>query len=60
MVHFDVLLEDLGPLGLSQIILLLMLCYYNISFGVNAIATVFIAYTPEFRCVVFLFSFDLC
>ena len=49
MVLFGVLLEDLGGFGLSQIILFLMLCYYHISAGMNDLATVFIAYTPNYR-----------
>ena len=49
MFLFDVLLDDIGGLGLSQILLILMLSYYNISAGMNAIATVFIAPTPEYR-----------
>ena len=49
MVLFDVLLEDIGALGLAQIILILLYSFYNISGGMNALATVFIAYTPDYR-----------
>jgi len=50
MIMFDVLLDDIGKLGLSQILLILLYSYFNISGGMNALATVFIGYTPDYRC----------
>ena len=49
MIMFDVLLDDIGKLGLSQILLILLYSYFNISGGMNALATVFIGYTPDYR-----------
>lgn len=49
MIQYDVLLEDLGGFGTSQIILVFILCYFNISAGMNTLATVFIAHTPHYR-----------
>ena len=51
MIEFDVILEDLGGAGLSQIVLVLILNYFSAIVGFNALATVFIAYKPDFRLV---------
>ena len=49
MIQFEVLLNDLGEFGLAQIILFVLLTSSNISGGINALATVFIAYEPDYR-----------
>lgn len=56
MIMFDVLLDDIGKLGLSQILLILLYSYFNISGGMNALATVFIGYTPDYRWEYVYFS----
>jgi len=51
MINFDVLLDDLGAFGLSQILIVLMLSYYQIAGGMNSLASVFIQHSPDsFRC----------
>ena len=56
MINYDVLLEDLGSFGISQILIVLMLCYYNIAGGMNSLATVFIQHSPDtFRFDNYLF-----
>ena len=49
MIQFEVLLNDLGEFGLAQIILFALLSFSSISGGINALATVFIAYESDFR-----------
>ena len=49
MIQFDVLFKDLKEMGLAQVIIVLLLCYQNICGGINALATVFIAYEPDLR-----------
>ena len=49
MIQFDVLFDDLGEMGLAQFIMFLMLSYFNVTFGINSLATVFIAYVPSSR-----------
>ncbi|XP_078493967.1 organic cation transporter protein-like [Ciona intestinalis] len=50
MIQFDVLLNRLGGAGLSQVIIFVLLSYFNVPGGFNALATVFIAYVPDSRC----------
>nr|XP_009861187.2 organic cation transporter protein-like [Ciona intestinalis] len=50
MILFDVLLKRLGGAGLSQVVLSFLLGYYNVTSGINGLATVFIAYEPDSRC----------
>ena len=47
MINYDVLLDDLGAFGLSQILIVAMLCYYHIPGAMIAIAPVFIQHNPE-------------
>ena len=49
MIQFDIILEDIGEIGLAQIILFGFIAYFNICGGVNALASVFIAYEPPVR-----------
>ena len=51
MIEFDVILEDLGGAGLSQFVLVLIMSYCRIVTAFNTLATVFIAYKPDFRLV---------
>nr|XP_009858916.2 solute carrier family 22 member 21 isoform X1 [Ciona intestinalis] len=50
MIHFNLILEKFNGIGKSQFVLFFMVAYYNISKGLNAVATVFIAYSPQKRC----------
>uniref|UniRef100_H2Y3T3 Uncharacterized protein n=1 Tax=Ciona intestinalis TaxID=7719 RepID=H2Y3T3_CIOIN len=50
MIHFNLILEKFDGIGKSQYVLFFMVAYYNISKGLNAVATVFIAYSPPKRC----------
>uniref|UniRef100_H2XZQ1 Major facilitator superfamily (MFS) profile domain-containing protein n=1 Tax=Ciona intestinalis TaxID=7719 RepID=H2XZQ1_CIOIN len=52
MIQFDILLEKIGGAGKSQVLLFVLLAYFNISGGFNSIVTVFIAYSPDNRCSV--------
>ena len=47
MYQLDILLEDIGKFGLAQIIMGLMLSFYDVSIGMNALATVFIHQVPD-------------
>ena len=47
MIQYDILLEDIGTFGLAQIVICLLLSYYDVSIGMNALATVFIQQAPE-------------
>lgn len=49
MIDFDILLDKLGHIGKFQWLIFFSLSYWNITGGFNALATVFIAYTPDFR-----------
>ena len=49
MIHFDTVLLDIGGIGLTQILYILFLSYYNIPAGFNAVFTVFGAYKPDYR-----------
>ena len=49
MIHFDVIFNDLGEIGVAQLIIVLLLYYHNLSNGINSLATVFIAYEPSSR-----------
>ena len=49
MIQFEVLLNDLGEFGLSQILLFVLLSSSSIVGGLNSLATVFIAYEPNYR-----------
>ena len=51
MLDFDVLMNALGKLGRAQTLMYLMLCYYMLFAGFNSLATVFIAYLPEYRYI---------
>ncbi|CAK8674959.1 unnamed protein product [Clavelina lepadiformis] len=52
MIQFETVLEHVGEIGAAQVILLCLYAYFNIPAGFNALATVFIAYTPDMRCKV--------
>jgi len=50
MWDYDIILQGMGGIGKSQIIIAFMLSYFMIFGGINALATVFIAYLPDYRC----------
>ena len=59
MINFDVLMEDLGSFGLSQILIVGMLCYYHITLAMNSLAPVFIQHNPDsFRYPKIIESFE--
>lgn len=49
MLQFDILFNDLGEIGLAQILIVLVVGCTTFSSGINSLATVFIAYEPNFR-----------
>nr|XP_039273412.1 organic cation transporter protein-like [Styela clava] len=56
MLDFDYLLERVGTFGKYQIIVFISLCYFGIPSGLNALASVFLSYTPEYRCLMYPFD----
>lgn len=48
MINFDVVVEEIGKNGKIQIIIFIILCYSKVFEGIHAMATVFIAYIPDF------------
>ena len=52
MIVFDVLLDDIG-FGWSQVVMILMICTYNIQGGMDGLAAVYIQHAPDsFRSAV--------
>ena len=54
MIHFDVVLLDVGGVGLAQVYIFLILSYFNIPSGFNGVFTVFGAYRPNYRFVIYI------
>lgn len=48
MIKFEIILRKLG-LGTFQLLVIGAFCYFNMSFGINTLATVFIAYESSYR-----------
>lgn len=51
MIDFDIVLEKVGSFGRYQIIFYIFICYFGIPSGLNALAAVFLNYSPEFKLV---------
>lgn len=47
---FEVLLKEIGDFGKYQIVLVLMAYWITIPTGITAVASVFLAATPDYRC----------
>ena len=57
MIHLDVLLDGIGQYGLAQIVMCLLVGYYQCSNAMNSLATVFIQQAPQsYRFVIFVFN----
>merc|ERR1719259_784291 len=56
MIDFDIILCKIGKIGKFQWLVFFLMSLNLVPLGFNALATVFIAYTPDYRCSVFPFD----